>query len=233
MRHHPLYGDIPLVAASATGTDGKVHRYWTYDLDFTPPLPPGAVRGNVRSQSFCFACHVPRYFFVDEDRTCVQCGEPFVFRAAEQKHWYERLKFHFSSVPVRCVECRRTRRSERALREGIALARAELRRAPKDPVARLAVARAIVLHHERTGRGSLDEAVAEARKAFAAWPESIEPRYWEAVAQARARRPAKARALLAAIVAEPGRLPPGIRRKATILLQSLDAAANRDDTERR
>ena len=222
VHHHRLYGAIPMVADTTPGSDGKVYRSWRYDLDFMPPLPPGAVRGNVRSQSFCAACHVPRYFFIDEDRTCVQCGRPFVFRAAEQKHWYERLKFHFSSAPVRCLGCRRARRSERALREEIAVAKAAVRRSPADPAAWLAVARALVAHHERTARGSLDEAIAAARRAADLWPEAVEPRFWEGFAQARAKRPAKARTLLSGVVQRSGSLQPGLRQKARLLLGSLD-----------
>lgn len=201
--------------------NGRVHRYWHYDPDFAPPLPPGAVRGNPRSQSFCAACHVPRYFFVDEDRTCVQCGRPFVFGAAEQKHWYEKLKFHFGSVPVRCLDCRRLRRSERALRGQIASAGAQLRQSPADPAAHLAVAQAIVELHVRSGRGQLDQAIAAARRAAELWPHAVEPRYWEAVAQSRAGRRARALALIAAVVERAGALRPSLRERARILLREL------------
>jgi len=82
---------------------------------------------------FCTAHHDPKYFYVDETRKCIQCGSEFTFRAAEQKYWYETLKFNFSSVPVRCVQCRRQRRSEHALREQIAQAKSERAKFPRDP----------------------------------------------------------------------------------------------------
>src|SRR5262249_6411178 len=92
------------------------------------PLPRGAVRGDVSQQVFCSAHNEPKYFYLDESRTCVQCGDGFGFSAREQKFWYERLKFSFRSAPIRCLRCRRQRRSEHALREGIARAKAEARR---------------------------------------------------------------------------------------------------------
>src|SRR5262245_52943181 len=88
---HRLYGAIPLVTEEHTDATGKVCRSQHYDLVYAPPLPPRAVRGNVRLQSYCPLCHVPKYFYVDEERDCVQCGAAFVFLATEQKYWYESL----------------------------------------------------------------------------------------------------------------------------------------------
>lgn len=48
---------------------------------------------------------VTHYF--DLERRCRDCNRPFIFFAAEQKHWYEELGFGFESDCVRCVECRR------------------------------------------------------------------------------------------------------------------------------
>jgi hypothetical protein len=129
-----------------------------------PRLPPGAVRGDVSKQVFCTAHYEPKYFYLDETRTCVQCGAAFTFAASEQKFWYERLKFNFRSVPIRCLACRRQRRSEHALREEVANARAEVRRCADDPRTQLALARAIVELFRKTGTGSLDEAIAAARR---------------------------------------------------------------------
>jgi hypothetical protein len=211
---HPLFGEIPLIRVVATGQDRKLHPSWSYDPDYAPPLPRGAVRGDVRRQVFCTGCHVPRYFFVDEERNCVQCGEPFLFRATEQKYWYETLKFNFHSVPIRCTGCRRKRRSEHALREQIARAKAHVRISPRDPAAHLFLARAIVEHHERTASGDLDEALSAARKAAELWPESPEPLLWEGVAQARAGRKAKARRCLEAFLSRGGRRAAALDQRA-------------------
>lgn len=154
---------------------------------------------------FCTGHHVPKYFYLDEPRTCLQCGIDFTFRAAEQKHWYETLQFSFASVPVRCLGCRRRRRSEHALREQIARAKAGLRAGAGDPAVHLSLARAIVEYHLRTGHGNLSEAVAAARQAATLWPDSTEPLFWEGVAHHRAGREKKARSCLVAFVtsAEP------------------------------
>ena len=214
MVRHPLYGEIPLIRESAIGREGKVYDWWRYDPHYAPPLPRGAVRGDAEKQVFCAGHHVPKYFFTDEERTCVQCGRPFTFRATEQKYWYETLKFNFSSVPIRCVGCRRQRRSEHALREQIARAKAQAQASASDPAAHLAVARAIVEYHERTGQGALSEAISGARRAAALWPDSPQPLLWEGIAQARAGRAAKARECLEAFLSAGGQPPAGLVQRA-------------------
>ena len=116
---HPLYGEIPLIPVPAAGQP-NVRPTWDYDPDYRPPLPPGAIRGNMRAQAFCPMCHVPKYFYVDEAKQCIQCGAPFVFTAREQQFWYEERKANFHSRAVRCQSCRRQRRSDNALRRQLA-----------------------------------------------------------------------------------------------------------------
>jgi hypothetical protein len=188
--YHPVYGKIPLIRG-----EGSVV-WWRPDPTFKPRMPRGAVRGDVAKQDFCAMHHDPRYFYLDEERSCIQCGRQFVFRAAEQKFWYETRRFNFCSVPIRCPACRRQRRSEHALREQIARAKAEVRAAPQSPVAQLALARAIVESHERTGQGNLAEAIAAARRTSRLFPKTAEPSFWEGVAHALAGRSARARECL-------------------------------------
>ena len=214
MDPHPLYGDVPLVRVTVAGVDGKTHEWWRHDPDYCPALPRGALRGNVHKQRFCTAHDVPKYFYLDEPRRCVQCGADFTFEAAEQKHWYETLGFNFGSIPIRCAACRRRRRTEHALREQIGRAKASLRADSRDPGAYLSLARALIEYHERTGQGDLDEAVAAARKAAARYPESSEPLFWEGVAHIRAGRAARGRELLGAFVAHPDRLPGSLVKRA-------------------
>ena len=190
---HPFYGRVRVVRRPSNGSSKE---HWTYDPDYEPELPPGAVRGDVAKQVFCSACHVPKYFYVDEESQCLQCGRSFTFGATEQKYWYETLKFNFHSAAVRCPACRRLRRSERALREQIAHARAAIRSAPHDPAPHLALARALVEYHERTGQGQLDDAVAAARQAAKLWPQAPDVLLWEGVAHARAGRTKRARECL-------------------------------------
>ena len=190
---HPLYGNIPLNRRMTVGSDGRTYELWEYDPTFSPRVPKGAVPGDVSKQVFCSACHEPKYFYVDESRTCMQCGSRFTFSGAEQKYWYETRKFNFHSVPVRCKTCRRLRRSEHAMREQIARARQATRVAPTDPSAHLALARAIVEYHERTGAARLDDAVAAARKAAKLWHSAPDASLWEGIAHARAGRAKQAR----------------------------------------
>lgn len=226
-----MFGDIPLVPRTTTDAAGTERTYFWYDRDYAPPLPPGAVRGDVKKQQFCEMCHVPRYFYVDLPRVCVQCNEPFVFRAKEQKHWYENLKFHFDSTATRCLSCRRHRRSEHALHQQLADAKQRAGQAPNDARVLLALAEAIVRYAQRTGRGPLAEAIASARKArrlLRGHPEH-DPRetlFWEAMAQVEAGRPAPARALLEEF------LGPGLSgRKHTALAKDAEEWLAKTDPE--
>jgi hypothetical protein len=209
---HPLFGDIPLLAVERLLPDGRTWKGWRHDPDYAPPLPRGAVRGDVRRQHFCPMCHVPRYFYLDQEKRCVQCGESFVFGALEQKFWYESLHFHFDSTAIRCGECRRRRRSVRALNERLARVRAALVDRPDDPALLLELAEAIVSLHERAGRGPLDDAVSAARRSRRLWPEAREALFWEGAAHAAAGRVGRASALLMEYLERPG--DPALRRRA-------------------
>ena len=190
---HPLYGEVRLVRRTAPTTTGGTVEWWEYDPSFHPALPSGALRGDPTKQVFCTVHHVPKYFYVDERRACAQCGAEFVFAAKEQRFWYETLQFNFSSVAIRCPDCRRRRRTEGALRNQIASARADLAGAPEDPAALLALAEALVRYHQRAGQGSLADAISSARKAGALWPDAIESGFWEGLAHHLAGRSARAR----------------------------------------
>ena len=128
-----MYGEIPLIERTYRGFDGREHSWFEYDLTFEPTLPIGTLRGDVSQQEFCSAHHAPKYFYVDEQRICVQCGENFQFTATEQKYWYEALKFNFRSTVIRCRSCRKKKRTEKALRRQIGNALEGLIRRPRDP----------------------------------------------------------------------------------------------------
>jgi hypothetical protein len=142
------------------------------------PAPPrGAVADDVSRQTCCSACHTPKYFYVDEERQCRQCGGTFTFSGREQKYRYETRGSNFHSVPIRCARCRRQRRNEDLLREQVAAARRAVEANPQDPAAHLALACALIDLHDRTGTGRLETAVAAARKAARLWrgsPEAAE-----------------------------------------------------------
>jgi hypothetical protein len=198
------FGEIPLVERSSSGSDGKVYRWWEPDPDYKPKLPPGAVRGDVRRQVFCSACHEVKYFFLDETRECMQS---FTFSGTEQKYWYETLRFNFNSVPIRCVRCRRQRRSQSALMQAVAVAKASVQSHPDDPAGQLALARAVVELRNRVGNGSLNEAVSAARKAADLWPESAEPLFWEGMAHVLAGRRTKGHGHLSRFLAAAAAAP--------------------------
>ena len=198
---HPLFGNIPLVEATVRAADGKEYPYLQYDLDYKPDLPLGAVRGDVRKQNReQFFSHAPHYFYVDVERVCVQCDADFVFSAKEQKYWYETLRFHFDSIAIRCPRCRGRRRSEKALRQQMSLARQGLKDDPDNPTLMLADAEACVRYFQRTGEGDLDRAIAAARAAAKIWPSAIEALFWEGLAHRLAGRPAKAKTALKAFI---------------------------------
>lgn len=181
---------------------------WQYDPDFAPPMPVGAVRGDIRRQDYCPMCHVPRYFYVDEPRTCVQCEKAFTFTAAEQNYWYETLRFWADATAIRCVDCRRQQRGKVAIQRQLGAALAAAKAAPDDPARLIELAEARARFREVFGTGELDGGLAAARRAQQLWPEQPRALFWEGRLQELAGRAAKARVayerFLAALRGQPG-----------------------------
>lgn len=199
-REDPLFGKIPLVyrPIKVYTVEGSYEVMGLeYDLDYVPKLPRGAVRADVYRQSVDLLYSPPRYFYVNEFKTCVQCGRDFVFGAHEQKYWYETLKFDITASAVRCRDCRRRRRTEKGLRLELTAAKAELKRAPDDPAALLHVAEVLVRYHRQFGQGKLAEAIAAARRAHKLAPRAYEALFWEGLCHIQDNREARGRALLA------------------------------------
>lgn len=217
---HPVFGAVPLKPTTVTDAGGAPVVVWGFDLDWQPPLPPGAVRGDPRRQTYC--CDPPRYYYVDQGRTCVQCAASFVFGASEQKYWYETLGFRLDVTAVRCPPCRRKRRSDRAIRQTLALAVVEAAVRPADPLARIALAQATIVHVERFGTGDLDRALAACRKAGKLAPDFAQALYWEARIQETAGRGAKASVSYRAFLeAAGGKGPTALRKDAAARLAAL------------
>ncbi len=63
-----------------------------------------AIQADVSLQRFT-TMPVTHYF--DVKRVCHGCQRPFLFFAAEQKHWYEELGFSIEADCNRCVPCRK------------------------------------------------------------------------------------------------------------------------------
>ncbi len=192
---HPLFGEIPLVERTRRLDDGRELRWFEHDPDYRPELPIGAVRGDVYRQHFCRLHNVPMYFYIDEERTCVQCRSKFTFYAKEQKYWYETLGFNLASMAIRCLRCRRERRTEAALRQQFARLTEELASRPRDPDLLLELGKVTVEYRARTGQGNLDRGIAACRAAREEWPQFAEPLFWEARCHELAGRTGKAATL--------------------------------------
>lgn len=162
---HPLFGRIPLVPREVRLGNGVIHQSWEYDPTYQPPLPKGAVRGDITKQQYCGACHRPHYFYVDETRRCVQCYADFVFSAAEQKYWYETRQFHYRSIPIRCRACRRRARSAKVLGVAVGAARVAVAAHPAAAQHQLELAQAILALRRQDATGDVNEALAAARRA--------------------------------------------------------------------
>ncbi len=208
-----------------TWATGEVSTHWEYDPTYEPPMPRGAVRGDVLAQQFCTMCHVPKYFYVDEPKRCVQCDSDFVFTAAEQKFWFETLKFNFSSTAIRCRACRKKRRSASAVGRQLADAVVAATASPDDAGVLLALAEATLHQAERSGSANFNRALAGVRHARRLVPGLHEALYWEARCHAAAGRAARAReAFQAFIVAAANSARTGkLVRHARAELLRLDA----------
>lgn len=181
-RAHPLYGQIPLLPQTTT-YQGKTYTYWIPDPNWHPPLPKGAVRGNPQAQNYSSMWAEPKYFYVDQLSLCVQCRQEFIFAAAEQKFWYEQLKFNFYATAIRCPTCRRQRRSLKSLLHGVQAAAAQMAQSAQQPEIQLAYADALIKYHAQTGQGDLNKALAACRQARKRDPGLAEAWYLEALAQ--------------------------------------------------
>ncbi len=217
-RKHPLYGEVPIIPGP--GASDGIGRIWLYDPDYRPELPAGAVRGDPRKQLFC--CDVPRYFYVDLDRSCRDCGAPFVFSAREQKHWYETLGFRLDASAVRCLPCRRAFRRDKGIGRALSDASRALVEAPLHPPAALAYARAAVAHAERFGHAPLDTAIAALRALRRAAPSVVETLYLEGRCAEAAGRPRAAAACYGKfLAAAPAKGNAALARDARARLEKL------------
>jgi hypothetical protein len=73
-----------------------------------------AVRANIDNQNYTVC---PRHWYVDAVIPCEGCGEDFTFSAEEQRLWYETYHFYVDSFPQRCLQCRRSDRRIKSLRQ--------------------------------------------------------------------------------------------------------------------
>jgi hypothetical protein len=65
------------------------------------------------SNSYGVPAFVARGHYVDQPFTCVGCRNEEVWRATQQKWWYEVAKGNVESGAIRCRNCRRAERERR------------------------------------------------------------------------------------------------------------------------
>ena len=73
-----------------------------------------AERANTSKQNYSVC---PRHWYVDAQFVCAACGSAFVFKASEQRFWYEELRFWIDSLPKCCPKCRQSQRARLELRK--------------------------------------------------------------------------------------------------------------------
>jgi hypothetical protein len=83
----------------------------------TAPTPPGLVRVTVEAlapyNSYGTPSFVARGHYEDTPFTCASCGAAQIWRAAQQKWWYEVAKGNVESGAKLCRACRRREQARR------------------------------------------------------------------------------------------------------------------------
>ena len=112
---HPRYGRGPRI----TG----LHVEPSYDPAAGPlvflhwlagQIPNTAIPSDVSKQR---PATVQVTHYLDAERICRRCNQPFIFFAEEQKFWYEELKFPLEADARECFKCRREIRDLQKLKE--------------------------------------------------------------------------------------------------------------------
>ena len=104
---HPRYGSEPLASGvRGISLEEILRGYWAYKIEEI--YPESVLIADTSKQNYSV---FPRECYVDMRRTCRSCKRPFIFFAAEQKHWFEVLRFYVDADCVHCPACRVQRRA--------------------------------------------------------------------------------------------------------------------------
>ena len=124
-------------------------------------LPKGFLWGDLSKQNFTVSGHM---LYGPIEKTCRDCGEPFVWSARAQQQLYEVARAFTDVFAKQCRTCARKRNKLEAARKAYAaaLAAAEGALAPKP---HLDVARATLELVKAGGKARLDRAIGHCRKA--------------------------------------------------------------------
>lgn len=57
-------------------------------------------------------------FYIDKPFRCRDCGKEEIWKAADQKWFYEEAKAHMDATAVRCHDCRKARKEGKGERRG-------------------------------------------------------------------------------------------------------------------
>lgn len=98
---HPRYGRGPRFTDLKPRDVPPGYRLTTYISK--NKIGGTAIEANLERQVFS---PVPVLYYFDLKRDCVECGQPFIFFAEEQKYWYETLGFVLDANCIRCTDCR-------------------------------------------------------------------------------------------------------------------------------
>lgn len=98
---HPRYGRGPRFTDTKPRDVPPGFRLTTYVSK--NKIGGTAIEANLERQSFS---PIPVLYYFDLKRDCVECAQPFIFFAEEQKYWYETLGFVLDADCIRCTDCR-------------------------------------------------------------------------------------------------------------------------------
>ena len=104
---HPRFGSESLNSGvQGISREAILRSYWGYGTEQI--FPESVLMADANKQNYSV---FPRQCYVDMLKTCRSCARPFIFFAAEQKHWFEVLGFYVDADCVHCPECRQNRRA--------------------------------------------------------------------------------------------------------------------------
>jgi DNA-directed RNA polymerase subunit RPC12/RpoP len=94
-------------------------------------MPPGAIKADLSKQA-PHNSYGPPMWYVDQKRTCLDCGKEFAWTAKKQQHWFEVLKLPIHVQAVRCPACSRKVRLAKAAHQAHMAAVARRPKHPKE-----------------------------------------------------------------------------------------------------
>lgn len=119
-----------------------------------------ALRADVSKQDYSIQ---PRVWYIDAESECVDCGGLFIWRATEQRTWFETYRFWVDSKARRCRRCRVKQRDLKKIRQEydsiITAARDQGDKASKQRVIR-------IVDELEAALGTVPEKMIEARRIF-------------------------------------------------------------------